>query len=206
ISPVRSPTLRTRRTMMVTPEPKPPGRVVAPARQQSMKSPGWRDGLLRLLQVMGDGLGERYAPLGQFWILGSLPTDKDRPGCGASGATASSSSAAGSGSNGSGTSSRHPSTGSGSGSCSAPGQLSGGAGPLQPAEGPRAVQSSASWLSPGNHAALFTRWESEIEEMQKDLMDAFAWTSFQQTIEVRGGAVPRKELLRTSAALNLAAT
>lgn len=121
-------------------------------------------------QVMGDGLGERYAPVGQFWILGSLPSsDKERTGGACSGGSASRASV------------------------------------LQPVEGPRAMQSSAAWLSPGNGAALFSRWESELEEIQKDLMEAFPWVSFKASVDVRGTAVDRRDLLRPSKGLDLGA-
>ncbi|KXZ55963.1 hypothetical protein GPECTOR_2g1514 [Gonium pectorale] len=142
----------------------------------------WKDGLLRLLQVMSDGLGERYAPVGQFWIVGSLSADNSKapkPVIGDRVATAAAASAA-----------------AAAAAAALPPSL-------QPAEGARAMQSSASWLSPGNGACLFARWEAELEELQKDLMDAFPWVRFSPKLEVRGGEMDRRELLRVSASLNL---
>ncbi|EFJ50565.1 hypothetical protein VOLCADRAFT_88500 [Volvox carteri f. nagariensis] len=175
LSPMRSLTSRSKRAVPVvveSPSRSGPSRTLTvppslASRQQPGRPPAWRDALLRLLQVMGDGLGERYAPVGQFWLLGSLPSDKER-------------------------------------------QVSRDAGAasvrvLQPVEGPRAMQSSAAWLSPGNAAALFLRWESELEEIQKDLMEAFPWMSFRPAVDVRGASVDRRDLLRPSPALDLGA-
>ncbi|GIL97763.1 hypothetical protein Vretimale_3324 [Volvox reticuliferus] len=170
LSPMRSLTSRSKRAVSLPVEP--PARSVPSrtslgpptlaSRQQQLRPPAWRDALLRLLQVMGDGLGERYAPVGQFWILGSVPSEKDR----------------------------------------GPKDINRN---LQPVEGPRAMQSSAAWLSPGNGSALFARWESELDEIQKDLMEAFPWMSFRPAVDVRGTNVDRRDLLRPSAALDLGA-
>ncbi|GLC43863.1 hypothetical protein PLESTB_000916400 [Pleodorina starrii] len=184
LSPIRSLTGRSKRAVPVTAEgPTRSGRssssAVSPvvaARQQQLRQPAWRDALLRLLQVMGDGLGERYAPVGQFWILGSLPgSDKEKAAAAAAAAAAAQKD--------------RPQS----------------AGSLQPVEGPRATQSSAAWLSPGNGTCLFARWESELEEVQRDLMEAFPWVTFRTSVEVRGCNMERRDLLRPSPALDLGA-
>ncbi|KAG2500798.1 hypothetical protein HYH03_001560 [Edaphochlamys debaryana] len=120
----------------------------------------WKEALSKLLQVMGDGLGERYAPVGRFWVLGSVPAKEGGP--------------------------------------------KEAGPPLQSVEGSRAQQLGAHWLSPGS-AFLFSRWEAGVEELEKDLMEAFPWSSFRPGVEIRGEVADRRALLRASAALDLAA-
>ncbi|KAG2445947.1 hypothetical protein HXX76_000550 [Chlamydomonas incerta] len=130
------------------------------------KQSHWKDGLLHLLQVMGDGLGERYSPIGQFWVLGS-PAKPAAAAADAGGAAA--------------------------GAC------------LTWLDGPKATQTSAAWLAPGNGASIFTRWEWGLDELGRDMMEAFPWATFRTTVTLRGAPADRKELLRPSPALDLLA-
>ncbi|KAG2452510.1 hypothetical protein HYH02_002749 [Chlamydomonas schloesseri] len=126
------------------------------------KQTHWKDGLLHLLQVMGDGLGERYSPIGQFWVLGGSAKPADASGAGAV-----------------------PS--------------------LTWLDGPKAMQTSAAWLAPGNGANLFARWEWGLDELGSDMMEAFPWATFRTTVTLRGAPTDRKELLRPSPVLDLLA-
>ncbi len=112
---------------------------------------------------MGDGLGERFSPIGQVWVLGAPAA--------AAGATADDAART----------------------------------KLQGVDHPKALQMSAGWLSPANSANLFLRWEVGLDELQKDLMNAFAWVSFRDCVEMGGAAVHRGKLLRKSPNLSMSA-
>eukprot|EP00198_Chlamydomonas_reinhardtii_P001526 XP_001690862.1 predicted protein [Chlamydomonas reinhardtii] len=126
----------------------------------------WKDGLLHLLQVMGDGLGERYSPIGQFWVLGSAAKPAAAAADAGGAATGSS---------------------------------------LAWLDGPKATQTSAAWLAPGNGANIFSRWEWGLDELNRDMMEAFPWATFSASVTLRGSPADRKELLRPSPALDLLA-
>lgn len=118
------------------------------------------------LQVMGDGLGERYSPIGQFWVLGSAAKPAAAAADAGGAATGSS---------------------------------------LAWLDGPKATQTSAAWLAPGNGANIFSRWEWGLDELNRDMMEAFPWATFSASVTLRGSPADRKELLRPSPALDLLA-
>lgn len=54
---------------------------------------------------------------------------------------------------------------------------------------------SRAWLSEAN-PEIFDRWESSLDEIKKDLIEAYAWTTFKTSIDTGSSAVvDRKDLL-----------
>lgn len=69
---------------------------------------------------------------------------------------------------------------------------------------PRVLKSSSDWLAPGGGPQLFSRWEVGLEEMEKLLMDAFAWVTFATAVPAgAAGSVDRRTLVLESPSLKL---
>ncbi len=66
----------------------------------------------------------------------------------------------------------------------------------------RVIATSAAWLDESN-SELLAKWEWGAEEMEPDLMEAFAWATFKETVTVDGSMIARTHCIQPQPSLLL---
>jgi len=69
-------------------------------------------------------------------------------------------------------------------------------------DGATAATTTRRWLSDTNKE-MFAMWESGLEELKKELLEAFAWTTFKTGITAGEQLVDRKTLIRAAKGLDI---